>query len=369
MEKINLLEKLRYKYSFYKERFIYNHIIKPTFDFIFNFSYKCNRACPYCKIKGLIKQYPYDMSISMFNKTLNWLEKNDLNHFRVEGGEPMIYPYFKEVLKVTREKCFVIEKLFTNLISPKVRDLISLIDQDNVNKVYLHYMLPKQYTSSEHENFLKNMNLLKGNNIPMILRHVVETKDTPYKHIFDIARRFDIKKIRGGMANPGFCGDNRFTSIQQLKDMMPNIINFIETGLSQGFDVEFVHPLPICFIPENKRKYFKKNILKSTCFSKSFVAQDKNIVRLYSTSINPDLSVYYCDGLSIKSRKKIIEYETPKQIFEEFKDVIAAIRWTPTFKACMACDYYKAKLCHGTCLAFKIDKNLYRKQYNPLRIC
>ena len=64
---------------------------------------RCNFNCPYCR--GIKTDYSSDLPLDQVKNIINFWAKENIQNIRFSGGEPTVYPYLKEVIKYTKDKC------------------------------------------------------------------------------------------------------------------------------------------------------------------------------------------------------------------------------------------------------------------------
>jgi len=64
---------------------------------------ECNLNCKYCYVKRYLKLRPADININKLTKFIEDLTSKLKINVCLEGGEPTLYPYFVDVLKMLIE--------------------------------------------------------------------------------------------------------------------------------------------------------------------------------------------------------------------------------------------------------------------------
>lgn len=87
----------------------------------------CNLRCPYCYNSDLVKEGSSNQNLSSLNELFNHMEKRQgiLKGIAISGGEPLLSPYTKIIIKKAKELGYKI-KLDTNGTLPeKLEELLS----------------------------------------------------------------------------------------------------------------------------------------------------------------------------------------------------------------------------------------------------
>lgn len=96
----------------------------------------CNFACPYCRPKVVNSDYEKDiLSVDRWMKILRAFSYLGIRAVRLTGGEPLLYPYLKELLAaIKQEQLFEDISLTTNgsLLAPQAK-LLKMAGLDRVN--------------------------------------------------------------------------------------------------------------------------------------------------------------------------------------------------------------------------------------------
>lgn len=309
-------------------------------------SYRCDRSCSYCKYLSLYKDYPRDMTLGEFDKVLDWLGGNGLKHFKLLGGEPSLYPYFKEVLEKTKKRGFVIDRIFSHLLFESY--LLNYFDKNIIKEIIVHFQ--HSYEPQEYELFLQNIRLLRGKGCSVHLKYNIVSAGESYQNLIEVSKKYKIKKVYISLAIPGYSKDTEFASLDNMHELGRNMAKLIKELSLNGIR-PFIYPvLPLCMFDDDSRRFLIRNAsLKGVCFGRGFIS---------AIRINPDMSIFYCPGIYRQADKKLIDYDNLEQIHKQWDGFLKDLEWMPLFDNCLSCSYFKNKWCHGGCLCYKMGINL-----------
>jgi cyclic pyranopterin phosphate synthase len=97
---------------------------------------KCNYQCKYCFAEGEIDKEIRELDIDKLKKILVVAKEFGITNIKLTGGEPLLYPKIKELLKFIRELDIPYIDLTTN-ISMLNSNNIDLLNKYNVNAITL----------------------------------------------------------------------------------------------------------------------------------------------------------------------------------------------------------------------------------------
>ncbi|MFH1202405.1 MAG: radical SAM protein [Candidatus Omnitrophota bacterium] len=147
--------------------------------FSWDIHYACNYRCPYCWFSGhwqdLIKQNKYPALGKIVEAWNKIYKKYGPARIAIIGGEPFIYPNFKELIKEL-SKIHYIE--ITSNLSIKLDDFVKEISPSNVSVTGTFHPLFANF-----ENFVKNILILKEkgmSNHIWYLAYPPQTRLMPY---------------------------------------------------------------------------------------------------------------------------------------------------------------------------------------------
>lgn len=306
-------------------------------------SYRCDRSCSYCKYLSLYKDYPRDMTPEEFGMVLDWFEKSGLNHFKLLGGEPTLYPYFKRILEQTNKRGFVIDRTFSHLLFDSY--IADYFDKNIIKEVIVHFQ--HAYTPKEYDLLLKNIRLLSQKGVNVRLKYNILSTGESYQDLIEVSKKYRIKKVYISLAIPGYSRDTEFASLDNMHELGRDMFKLAKELYLNRIKV-FIYPvLPLCMFDDDSRRFLVRNAsLKGVCFGRGFIS---------SIRINPDMSIFYCPGIARKAQESLLNYNNLEEIHRHWDSFSRELRQRSLFDNCLKCNYLKNSFCHGGCLIYKID--------------
>jgi len=330
----------------------YPEIGKKRANFMIIPSYSCNQKCNHCLLKGLEEKHKEDMSLETFSKVLDWLEHNKLKIFRLMGGELLVHPKVTEYFDMITKRKFKI-KFYTNLMAPeeKTKEIFDHLPPERTYAISITYRPIEDYSLKEHKLFLNNIYELSRRGYDIILRGVLIDTNTKYDHVIELAKKLKSQfpsnsiTIKFIPAYPGATDKSSYTSIEECKRLIPNIIDMYEKCKKAGIKFNH-HPTPHCFYDKKNKRYIHR-IGRNPCLREG----RSNFAPL----VYPNLKVSWCDGFQVMAKKKLLQYNKWEEIYEELKDKFESCRWkVPLFPKCKTCKRFIKRTCQGRCAAFKL---------------
>jgi MoaA/NifB/PqqE/SkfB family radical SAM enzyme len=295
-------------------------------------TYRCNRQCSYCYAKNLNRDFPQDLSLENFKKILEWFKSQNIPHFNVLGGEPTIHPKFNDMLKLTNENNLRV-RIFTNNLfnQPIFKNNAGCIESVRVN-----FNKPTDYKEDEKKIFDSNLSFLHDNNFNIVLCFNITPDTKYYDYFIDTCLKYNVNQVFWATTCPGLKKENLFVEMDELKNMTPFLIDFVQSCIDQGVFPLLIKSLPLCIFDSYERLWLRKKAdLRGVC------GMPENIY-----VINPDLTLFPCTILQIGG-PNILSFKKEGDISKFYEEKIKELRQKPLFEKCKECKDYKRGICQG----------------------
>lgn len=312
----------------------------------------CNLHCPYCFANTMIKTEDIkNISLDQFKKILNWIGE-DNEKIGLIGGEPTLHPQFKEILQIINEytdKCqhkpgFV---LFTNGVY--LDKYIQYIPSNMC--ILINVNQPRAMSTAQYASMINNIRTLEKlgwlnmtdpfDKITLGCNICQEIDD--YNFIWDILKRFKIKRLRMSVVAP--------TKIEQLKNkdeyynsMKNKFLDFVQYALKNEVTlIPDCSQIPMCYF--SHEEIIKINAVLPAEEKMHYPFCDPVL------DITPDFKASSCFGayelIDCKNFENIRELER----YARYKIMFPKILNNCGGK-CKNCEMHEFLKCQGGCLAF-----------------
>lgn len=307
-------------------------------------TYRCNLDCDYCYVKGLEKLMPDEISIKNLNMILDWLDSQNKKNILLYGGEPTIHSKFTEIMKILKSRGFQVG-LYTNNVFDKSK--LKYIDNSFVRLFQVNSNNPAFYTKEQLDTYNHNLHIINKKGIKIIFRYVL-TQDSDLSRVLRHAKKYD-SDIMFGISFKGWNNNASFLGYKDRKLAKEKILSFIMETRKNKILSYLSHPIPLCLFDKNEWSILKKYALAcSTCNSCEYGKFSSG-----SRIINPDLSVFACFFIFQKANN-ILDFDNLEELSDYFMKSIDRLKWkTPLFPECLECEYFRKRICQGSCLGAK----------------
>jgi radical SAM protein with 4Fe4S-binding SPASM domain len=163
--RLNNFTSIREKYKKIDIKLAYVHL-----------TYKCNLNCEYCYNRDKLNTCK-ELSLEGMKKVIDTLKENGVDKVVFTGGEPTLYPYFKEIVNYVYDKELNIEVLTNGTTLSKVeQDIINKVNRfivslDSMESDKTHRLNSEKYTVLNEIEKINN----KGGNVTV--RSVLTSKN------------------------------------------------------------------------------------------------------------------------------------------------------------------------------------------------
>lgn len=318
----------------------------------------CNLKCPYCFANEFVNRDQNNISLSHFRTAKEFILTRE-RRIGLIGGEPLIHPDFREIL---RDLIFDrrVEKVlvFTNgILCDRYIDEFS----NEKFRFLINCNSPKDIGDENFKKLSANLDLMISS------RYMKESvglginmykPDFEYRYLLDFLEYYHYDSVRVSITVPNSRMIDGNEIFMHFKNMMPRIADFFSSLRSRGIEPHYdCNKLPPCLYDEDENSVFTEKARRS---------QPVDMVRCNPViDILQNLEAIRCFGLSRQTRVSISDFENIAELREYYKRNIDAYACNTIYHPnCFKCrNRLKAK-CYGGCLAYKIDKIEKMQQYS-----
>jgi hypothetical protein len=291
---------------------------------------KCNMKCPNCF--NIHQRSKKEINVDLFSKLAQYLSSNGIKRIKLMGGEPTIHSQFEEIYSIAQDY-FDVVILFSNGLSPNIEkispresDIITYNGQFIFKKMRLSRLLLDKPGKRNFETQI-------ASNIDV--HETINNYSAVFKRIQSILHT-DILKKKLGILLTLNCTENIFANQVVLAAKWNLFFDFVSKTV---FPINFDHPLPICFIFNNKLKIKQNNRqCNTTC----------------SGLIDSNLTLRYCNQFPVKLidimiNNKFIPFDMVKMHLKIYNCKIIMNNFK---KGCFNCPKFTIS-CNGGCYVGK----------------
>ncbi len=309
----------------------------------------CNLNCEYCFANQVMEKDKQNISLHNILKVLDFLNKSDLNHISIIGGEPTLHPEFVEILNILSAQKFLKSILiFTNgIFKNHILDAILKLSDIKKVSILINYNDPQIIREERNKKLLHNLHELAKRNIDLTLGINIYRHNQDYNYIIEKSKELGLKNLRWSLVVPNGVSKADFNVRGYFEGYKAEIIKFLvncrENNIQPHVDC---NNIPLCLYDDEefKKIVFLNNNSISACYP--------------IIDILPDLSVIRCFALSEERKAKLLDFKNKKELDEFFiKHIDERYSSLPLFDECTNCISYIMKNKSCGCIAYKLNKS------------
>lgn len=274
------------------------------------------------------------------------------NNFKLLGGEPTDYPYFKEVLEYIQENKVREFLLVTNLLFKEdIRNLLKEFTIKNRNVISFLLNSTDLEFSDRMKRFEENIDAISAskNNITLGItldasKTVEYYKDYLKKYIYPLRNKVS-SRFRLSIAFPGEGEDKDYHRVVNNKEYGNMFYEVYKDLNENGYNISVDCVTFPCMFTDQQRDYIKR------------VSEKKDMRNLHICK-NPAIDVFADGSVSYCYPTKWIKEEMGQSVYEVNTKVDMQYykfeKKAKKPKECLTCNFYLDKVCKGPCLAFEV---------------
>jgi hypothetical protein len=267
-------------------------------------------------------------------------------YFRFCGGEPSIHPDITQMMDTLLHANFNI-MIMTNGIWPGTfADYIRNLPPEFLTKVnYLFNILePSFYKNGQFKRIVSHLEIV--NPQQTALGFTIYKDDFSFDYLLDLAKRFEIKKIRWSVAAPNLADDS-YTLEPKYGNISKRLYELHLLCLTHGIEINgdcnYIQP---CYYNGNHLN----EILIRTKQNCSFSCSEASPVDIDANGV-----AWRCYGLYSVLRKNIDSFQKEHELEKYFTRRVRLLNNMYAYEECRQCNYWQQG-CSGGCYVFRIKK-------------
>ncbi len=332
----------------------------------------CNLRCPYCFANEFVNKAPNEISLSNFNKALNFIASDPRNRsVGLIGGEPTIHSKFKDILKmlisdsrfdqvVIYTNAVAIDEHMNELAHGKFRLLVNCNSPDDMGQVAFKKMIAN----------LDEMicNRYMGDRLSLGIN--IYRPDFDYTYVLNLLKKYKLKALRFAIAVPNLDAERNMNALKYFRMFKQPIKKFFKVMLDNGITPYYdCNKMPSCMFDEGDIDEFIRYLPGTNRNEMLFADPNDHSINNNQVHCSPvidiryDLTVVRCFGLSEYTKVKITDFTTFAELYNYYMNTIDAFAYNTTCsQECYDCYKRKTAQCTGGCLAYKISDILRLQQ-------
>ncbi len=315
---------------------------------------KCNLKCQYCFADEFVNKSNEEYTIEDFKKVVSFIKTNKEEKIGLIGGEPTLYPYFKEVLSILNEDKDIenyiiytngieIDKYINEIINSKVQLLINCNSPKDIGRNF--------------DKLKENINLLVSKNFfDFTLGINLYSSDLDYNYIFELLEIAKKHNLRFSTALPNSNKENTVNALENFIEFKPYLFSFLNDCCSREIiPTNDCNAIPSCLLDnKDKQLLIRMKILADKYKLPSTIITNRTCSPVID--ILPGLEAVRCFGFSKSLRVPISKFkniQSMRRYFYNMIDIYASLSFET--KECEACTSRLYDKC-GLCYTYKMRK-------------
>ena len=299
----------------------------------------CNADCSFCFARERAQDSQNFISLDDLNDRIDYIQSSGLPQIRLIGGEPTIHPKFKEIVSRIRSTGLDLI-LFSNGFIPE-KNLGCLVEIPQEKFAMLLNVNAKVKSRNSKNLRLK---VLRNLNIKVTLGFTILNPSFDLAPYFQWINDYGLqRKVRLGLAQPIYGGENQYLSPKRYKTTAQSILKNAEKAKKDKIQLEFDCGFVRCmFTHEEWQQLHDWDMsAESHCAPNLDIGLDGQVFHCFSIS---QIAVSLANVNTTKAA--IAELNDQRQIFRNFG----------IYPECSDCAEFINGHCCGGCLSLTLRR-------------
>ena len=276
------------------------------------------------------------------------------------GGEPTFHQQFSEMLIWAIHGTANPVIIMTNGIWPdRIREKMAGFSVEEWKRVSILFNLLEEdfYTPEDYKRLIRVLETVYPLNA--IIGFTIYTREFRFKHILDLAVKFNIPSLRYSIAAPttGNWSGRHFRP-EDYAELATPVYDFImaadKLGLAVSSDCGYI---PFCMFSEKQQRDLlilsrRGSVIKFHCDS--------------ATDIGSGGEAWRCYGLYDVLRTRTDRFKSIEEATLFFDNQVRQLNPLYMYEACKHCEFIKGGICGGGCYVYRVAERLEKDEsFNP----
>ena len=298
----------------------------------------CNQTCRYCFARAAFdgkRPKVAHMSVSTFQRALDFLERSGMEDARLLGGEPTQHPDFIQMAEMVQERGLR-PLVFSNGLMPEA--IIRYLEEAPDSLSELINITAFEESSQEKRNSQTSLLRRLGSRASLGLN--IDDPLVQYDFVLDLIERFDLARtVRLGLAHSSLSGSNHFLHPRHYAEAGSRLARFAARALEMGVELKLDCGFVACmFSPEE---------LEALGDAVEHVGSRCNPI----LDILPDGEVVSCYPLASFHREPLPDHHDASWLRARFVEKLKPFETLGVFRQCSSCALKGDDKCNGGCRA------------------
>jgi len=299
----------------------------------------CNADCSFCFARERSQESQKFISLDDLNDRIDFIESSGLSQIRLIGGEPTIHPKFQEIVSRIRSTGLDLI-LFSNGFIPQ-RNLGCLVE---ISQEKFAMLLNVNAKGKNRNSKNLRQKVLRSLNIKVTLGFTILNPSFDLSTYFQWINDYGLqRKVRLGLAQPIYGGENQYLSPKRYKSTAQSILDNAEKAKIENIRLEFDCGFVRCMFTHEEWQQLSDwgVIAESHCAPNLDIGLDGKIFHCFSIS-QIATSLDKIDS----TKAAITELNDQRKLFREFG----------IYPYCSECPELNNGRCCGGCLSLTLRR-------------
>ena len=303
----------------------------------------CNKKCVYCFAEDSRIQRINNsnvMSMEVFDKALDYLQRSGIRQLRLLGGEPTLHPKIVNMIETGLKRGLEILLFSNGIMGKKILNYLSTLNDSRIT-ILMNTIHPLEKNYQGELKQIRTMEILQNK---VMLGINIYSREQQLDYLSEYILKYNLKKeIRIGLAHPLLSKKNANLHPKYYKEIGLKIFEYFQkascSGIKIGFDCGFVP----CMFPEVSFDAFGEILNKAGRCCNPII------------DLLPDGNFISCYPLNNLEQIGINNFINSENLNEIFNHALKPYEDFGIYPYCRDCELFKVR-CSGGCVSAKINR-------------
>ncbi len=304
----------------------------------------CNRGCKYCFAMETLDELAREelhMSMEVFERALDYVERSGMEEVRLLGGEPTVHPRFCEMVDRVLERGLNLLVFSGGIIPKRVLEHLEQVPEERLT-ILMNVAVAGEDRQSEVDRQPETLRCL-GSRIVLGLN--IHSPSVKLDFLLEMIEEYRLQRtIRLGIAHPILGGDNRYLHPRHYPEVGFRVAEFAlrcrEVGVQIDFDCGWVP----CMFPEGALEELE------------ITPHDVGLRCSPILDVLANGEAISCYPLADHHRIPLPNDQDAGWLYQQFVERQQPQRAVMLYEKCASCDFRERGECTGGCLSASLKR-------------